>query len=103
MDAGTQERPDTSDARWLGAGAFARYAFTDRHAVAIRAEQFRDRDAGITGAGQTLREATLTYELRPREHLILKFETRYDRSTARVFADDDRTEFLAIAGAVVTF
>ncbi|HWW60661.1 MAG TPA: porin [Thermoanaerobaculia bacterium] len=103
LDVGAQERPDASDARWLGAGAFARYAFTDRHAVAVRAEQFRDRDAGITGAGQTLREATVTYELRPREHLILKLETRYDRSSARVFADDERTELLAIAGAVVTF
>jgi len=103
LDAGAQERPDASDARWLGAGMYARYAFTARHAVAVRAEQFRDRDAGITGAGQTLREATLTYELRPREHLILKLETRYDRSTAPVFAVGERTEFLALAGAVVTF
>jgi len=103
MDAGAQERPDASDARWLGAGAFARYAFTARHAIAFRAEQFRDPDAGISGSAQTLREATLTYELRPRGNLILKLETRYDRSTARVFAGDERTEFLAIAGAVVTF
>jgi len=103
MDVGTQERPDASDARWLGAGAFARYPFTGRQALAVRAEQFRDRDAGITGASQTLREATVTYELRPREHVILRLETRYDRSTARVFADHERTELLAVAGAVVTF
>ncbi|HET8775589.1 MAG TPA: porin [Thermoanaerobaculia bacterium] len=91
------------DARWHGAGGYARYAFGERHAVALRAEEFRDPDAGISGTAQTLREATLTYELRPREHLIFKLETRWDRSTARVFADDERTQFLAIAGAVVTF
>ena len=91
------------DANWRGGGAYVRYAFGDRHALAARAEQFRDPDAGISGASQTLREVTLTYELRPHEHLILKFETRYDRSTARVFADDERTQFLALAGAVATF
>jgi hypothetical protein len=90
-------------ANWQGGGAYARYAFSDRHAVAVRAEQFRDPDAGISGVAQTLREATLTCELRPRERLILKLEMRYDRSTARVFADDERTQFLALAGAVVTF
>jgi hypothetical protein len=91
------------DARWQGAGGYARYAFDERHALAVRAEEFRDRDAAISGTAQTLREATLTYELRPREHLILKLETRYDRSTARAFAGGKRTELLAIAGAVVTF
>jgi hypothetical protein len=103
FDLGAQERPNAGDARWRGAGALGRYAFTERHAIVIRAEEFRDPDAGISGSAQTLREATLTYELRPREHLILKFETRYDRSTARVFADGKRTELLALAGAVVTF
>jgi hypothetical protein len=71
--------------------------------VAIRAEQFHDPDNGISGTPQTLREATLTYEMRPHEHLILKLETRYDRSTAAVFADDERDQFLALVGAVVTF
>jgi hypothetical protein len=103
FDAGVQDRPDVEDARWTGGGAYVRYAFNDRHALAVRAEQFRDPGAGISGAAQTLREATLTYELRPRQHLIFKFETRYDRSTARVFGDEERAQFLAVAGAVVSF
>lgn len=98
MDAGSDR-----GASWDGSAAYVRYTFDDRHAVALRIEQFRDPEAGISGAAQTLRETTLTYELRPREHLILKFETRYDRSTARVFADDERSQILALAGAVVTF
>lgn len=60
-----------------------------------------------TGTAQTLREATLTYELRPRQNVILKLETRYDRSDADVFfdRDDQRTnsQFLAVAGVVFTF
>lgn len=98
VDLGTQDHAD-----WRGAGAYARFAVDDHHAVAVRAEQFRDPDNGITGTPQTLREMTLTYELRPREHLILKLETRYDRSTAAVFAGEQRDQFLALAGAVVTF
>jgi len=98
VDAGSQEH-----AHWRGGGAYARYAISDGHAVAVRAEHFRDPEAGISGAAQTLREATITYEMRPRQHLILKLETRYDRCTAPVFADEERSQFLALAGAVVTF
>jgi hypothetical protein len=98
VDLGRQE-----SAKWRGVAAYARYGFDDRHAVALRAEQFHDPDNGISGAAQRLREATLTYEVRPQDHLILKLETRYDRSTAPVFADDRRTQFLALASAVVTF
>jgi hypothetical protein len=101
IDAGDQE-----NASWAGAGAYARFAPNDRQAFAIRAEHFRDPDNGITGAAQTLREATLTYEHRPRPNLILKLEGRYDESTADVFFDGDTTtdsQFLVMAGVVVTF
>lgn len=98
IDLGRQER-----ANWRGIAAYARYALSERHAIALRAEQFHDPRNGISGASQALREATLTYELRPHDHLILKLETRYDRSTARVFSDDKRRQSLAIASAVVTF
>jgi hypothetical protein len=46
----------------------------------------------------------VTYELRPREQLILKLETRCDRSTDGVFFDGDghtNRQFLALAGAVI--
>jgi hypothetical protein len=103
VDLGGQEFTGAGHARWDGVAAYARYGFDARHALAVRAEQFRDPDSGISGAPQTLREATLTYELRPRDRLILKLESRYDRSTAAVFGDGERTQFLLLAGAVVTF
>ena len=70
-------RPSTSARRsrsrgWRGAGALC--AVRDRRAPCPRRARRgvpRSR-RGISGTAQTLREATLTYELRPREHLILK-------------------------------
>jgi hypothetical protein len=97
-DVGSQEH-----AQWRGGGAYARYAIDDHNAVAVRAEHFRDPEAGISGTARTLHEATVTYEMHPREHVILKLETRYDRSTAPVFTDQERSQFLVLAGAVVTF
>ena len=82
-----RERP----ANWLGVGLWSRYAIDDRHAVAFRAERFRDPNGGISGFAQTISEETLTYEMRPSPHVILKFEGRRDRAS------------LAIASAVLTY
>ena len=106
IDCGAQETHGAGDADWRGIGGYARYAVRAGHAIAFRAEHFCDPEAGISGAAQTLSEATFTYEMRPREHVILKLETRFDRSTADVFNDGeghDDWQFLALAGAVVTF
>jgi Putative beta-barrel porin-2, OmpL-like. bbp2 len=103
---GTADVGEEGDRRWYGAGLLGRYALDERNAVALRVEHFSDPDNGITGFAQTLREATLTYEARPRDNLILKLETRYDTSDADVFFERDAAtgrQFLAIAGVVVTF
>ena len=96
------DRGHDHPANWLGVGTWARYAFNDKHAIAVRAERFRDPDAGISGFAQIVSEATLTYEHRPTAHLILKFEGRRDHSTASVF-NGSRNQTLAIASAVEVF
>jgi hypothetical protein len=101
IDRGHQALPGGA-ANWLGVGGYGRYAFDDRHAVAVRAERFRDPDNGISGTAQKLTEGTLTYEYRPASNLILKLEARRDRSTANVF-DGSNTQTLVAGGAVVTF
>jgi hypothetical protein len=106
VDFGRQEIPDADEAKWWGAGVYARYAANDRHAVAVRAERFSDPDNGITGTAQKLTEVTLTYEARPRPNIILKLEARNDDSDADVFFKDDGNtdkQFLVLAGVVVTF
>lgn len=103
VDLGAQEMPDRENARWRGLALYARYAVSERRAIAFRAETFHDPRNGISGAAQTIHEATLTFELRPREPLGIKLESRFDRSSAAVFTDGERNQFLLIASAVVTF
>jgi len=106
IDRGRQELPGDVAANWFGVAGYGRYAVDKQHALAVRLERFRDPDNGISGTPQTLDEATVTYEYRPVENLIMKLEGRHDRSTAAVFArgrDASRNETIAVIGAVVTF
>jgi hypothetical protein len=107
VDFGSQELPGGGSGDWNGAGVYARYAVSARSAVAIRAERLDDPDNGIIGTAQTIREATLTFEHRPTDNLILKLEARHDRSTEPVFKKDandfSKTQTLVVFGAVVTF
>ncbi|MGH9750742.1 MAG: outer membrane beta-barrel protein [Candidatus Polarisedimenticolia bacterium] len=98
VDAAREEQPQGDVARWWGGGLYARLAPPGtRAAVALRAEYYDDGDGAISGTPQILREVTLTLEHRPAEQLILKFEGRYDRSSAEVFAGD----LLDLSGAAV--
>ena len=97
LDRGRQTPAD-----WLGLGAWSRYSFTERVALAARLERYRDPDGFTSGTSQTLDGGTLTLEVHPVDHLILKFEGRRDRSTAPVFANET-SQTLAIASAVVAF
>ena len=115
LDVGGQEQPEGDDARWQGLAVYARRAAPGaRTAVAFRAESFDDEDGAISGTAQRLEEATATFEYRPVEALILKFEGRYDRSSAEVFAGSDhdpagdvirdqREQVLVLVGAVAVF
>ncbi|QDF01747.1 outer membrane beta-barrel protein [Myxococcus xanthus] len=84
-DVGRQARSGQSAALWYAAGFNARVQLSDVVAVAARVEAYRDEDGLITGAVQTLAGGTLTLELKPAEHLVLKMEARRDTSTADVF------------------
>jgi hypothetical protein len=84
-DAGLQQRPAASDAKWEAIGANVRFAGTSRVAIVGRGEVFHDPDNAVSGAGQTLVEGTITLAVRPAAHLLAKLEARYDQSTASVF------------------
>jgi hypothetical protein len=99
---GSLDRGRQQPANWLGIGGYGRYAIDDRHAVAVRVERFRDPDNGISGFAQKLTEGTLTVEIRPRPHLIVKLEGRRDHSTANVF-EGSKNQTLVVTGAVATF
>ncbi|MEA2236258.1 MAG: hypothetical protein QOC81_982 [Thermoanaerobaculia bacterium] len=107
LDRGHQELPGDAAANWLGVAGYGRYAFDDRHAVAIRGSFFRDPDNAISGAAQKLSEETLTYELYPIPNLIVKIEGRHDHSTASAFArktgGSASNQTIVVIGAVATF
>ncbi|HEX9603878.1 MAG TPA: outer membrane beta-barrel protein, partial [Myxococcales bacterium] len=106
-DAGRQDRPQGA-AVWHAAGLYARIALHPRAALALRAEYYDDVDGFFSGAPQVLRDGTVTLEVRPDEHLIVKLEARHDRAGVAVFSGEreagtptfSRTQTLAIASVV---
>lgn len=104
---GRQERPGGGDdAWWLGA-LWVRFAPPSAPwAVSARAERLSDEDGAISGFAQTWDEASLTFELRPVERLILRLEGRRDRSDVGIFdeeGDPSRRQTLVILSAIATF
>ena len=93
------------NASWTGIAGYARYALTDRWAVAARTEWFHDADGartafnpaavstnainGITGTDLKLWETTLTSEYKLNPHLISRLEYRHDQASERVFRRQD--------------
>jgi Putative beta-barrel porin-2, OmpL-like. bbp2 len=71
--------------KWMGfAGAF-RYQLTKRFAIAPRAEVFSDMDGFTTGVAQTVKEFTLTAEMKIRDGLLSRLEFRRDMSDKPYF------------------
>lgn len=107
LDRGHELHPGGIAANWLGLAAFARRTLGDRRAVALRVERYNDPDNALSGTSQKLSEATLTYEFRPADNLIVKVEGRRDHSTADVFSkrisETTRNQTLVVIGAVATF
>lgn len=102
---GGQQYPYRADGHWYGVGVWLRAAATDRHAVALRLEQFQD-DGSISGSDQRLREATVTWDARVRKELLLRAEARRDLSTAAVFPaafGDVRGQTLLVLSGLATF
>jgi hypothetical protein len=72
-------------ATWSGLTAYARLGLTDKFALCLRGEVFADPDGARTGKPQTLKEVTLTPELKVSSHLLLRADLRVDWSTEPVF------------------
>ena len=89
-----------NNAVWQGLAGYARYAITDRWAVALRSEFFHDQDGvrtgfnttglnGIVGSnGLKMYETTLTSEYQVNKHLTARLEYRHDNAPERIFRSD---------------
>lgn len=78
---------DNNTANWAGGALFAKYAFTDGFAGAVRVESFDD-DGTRTGTEQVLTSLTGTLEFK-KESVITRLEVRQDKSSDMVYTDSD--------------
>lgn len=70
---------------WTGSGAYVRYAFRPRYAIATRYEYYDDHDGFTTGTPQHLHEVTQTAERLFGRVLLARVEFRHDWSSAPAF------------------
>ena len=85
FDYGVDRNPGAGGNAWYGFAGAARFALTDRTALAPRLEWFNDRDGFSTGTAQKLKEFTLTSEYRMAEGLLTRVEYRRDWSDQPLF------------------
>ncbi len=86
-DYATEEHsaPDGGKAKWYGIAGIAKYDFNDHYSLAIRGEYFKDEDGLMTKTAQSLKEITVTPEIRIAKGLIIRPEYRHDWSDTHVF------------------
>jgi hypothetical protein len=83
---GADELPGGPKGHWTGLAAAFRYSFNNRFAFSPRFEVFDDHDGFRTGVAQTLKELTLTQEVKLASGLISRFEYRRDWSDSNFFS-----------------
>lgn len=71
--------------KWAGFAAAARYQLTSRFAFAPRVEWFDDMNGFATGVAQSVKEFTLTGEMKIRDGLLSRLEYRRDMSDKPYF------------------
>jgi hypothetical protein len=85
-DDGKEEKAVAgADAKWSGLSGIVKYDISDKYAVAVRGEYFKDTDGYRTGTVQKLKEATLTFDAKLDGGLILRPEYRHDISDQESF------------------
>jgi hypothetical protein len=72
---------------WTGFAGYFKYAFNNRFAFAPRFEVFNDKDGLRTGTAQTVKDITLTQEVKLVNNLLTRFEYRRDFSNQQFFTD----------------
>ncbi|MFZ4619273.1 MAG: porin [Bacteroidota bacterium] len=104
-----EERLAAGLATWKGGAVYAKYAFDEKSAAALRFEMYNDAsNASPTGSGGgKLSEITATYEYKPVSDLILRGEIRSDMSDVTYFDSkkpaDTKSQLTATVGAIITF
>ncbi|MEP7336288.1 MAG: porin [Acidobacteriota bacterium] len=72
---------------WVGFAGYFKYAFNSHAAFSPRFEVFNDKDGLRSGVAQTIKDITLTQELKVVNNLITRFEYRRDFSNQNFFTN----------------
>ena len=75
--------------KWTGGAAYFKYAFNSKLAFSPRFEVFNDRDGLRTGVAQTVKDITLTQEVKLVNNFLTRFEYRRDFSNQKFFTNSD--------------
>ena len=84
-DYGQEALAPTGHAVWKGAALTGKYSINEVSAVGVRGEVYYDQSGFTTGAVQTLKEVTITYEYKFANSLTTRLEFRRDWSDANTF------------------
>lgn len=76
---------------WTGGAVYFKYAFNNRFAFSPRFEVLNDRDGLRTGVAQTVKDITLTQEMKLMNNLLTRFEFRRDFSNQQFFTNSAGT------------
>jgi hypothetical protein len=85
--AGSDGDNDGVRGKWTGMAAYLRYALSSRFAFSPRFEVLRDRSGLRTGLAQTVKDFTLTQEIKLIDNFITRFEFRRDFSDKNFFTN----------------
>ncbi|MGH9938371.1 MAG: porin, partial [Blastocatellia bacterium] len=72
---------------WTGFAGYFKYAFNNRFAFSPRFEVLNDKDGLRTGVAQTVKDITLTQEVKLSGNFITRFEFRRDFSNQKFFTN----------------
>jgi len=72
----------------IGGAAYARYQFTPKIALGVRAEYLSDRGGLFSGITQALKETTATFDYKLAEGFLMRYEWRRDFSNQPSFFTD---------------
>lgn len=85
-DDGKEEKAVAGeDVKWSGLSGIVKYDITEKYAVAVRGEYFKDTDGYRTGTVQKLKEATVTFDMKLDNGVIVRPEYRHDISDQQSF------------------
>jgi hypothetical protein len=74
------------NAKWYGGAGYIRYEATSSLGVALRGEYFADKGGTRLGLGDTnVAEGTISPYFKPSDHLVFRFEGRFDHASNPVF------------------